>query len=68
MPVLYFEVGGDGDGFPWEIDLINDLGATVATPSDADGVLADMPVGYGVLILFMLSMVLGAILGKGFFK
>lgn len=57
-----------GDDYPWEVELINDLETVVATPSDADGVYSEVSVGYGVLVLFMLSMILGAILGKGFFK
>lgn len=51
-----------------EIELINDLESVVATPSAPDGVYSDAFIGYGVLVLFMLSMILGAILGKGFFK
>lgn len=63
--VFYSE---DFDDF--EVELINDLetGTVISTPSNADGAFQFSSSSYEVMLLFLVSMVFGAILGKGFFK
>lgn len=52
-----------------EIPLVNDLEGSLASDSNVSGVdFNGQIVDYDIIVILLLSIIVGAIIGKGFFK